>query len=285
MTTQEQPVVVVIGSGAIGQAIARRVGVAKKLLLADINEDNGRAVAKALVEVGYDAEPTFVDASDRTSVDALAQKAANLGPIAHVVHTAGLSPAQATPDAIVKVDLVGTAHVLEAFGHVVAPGGSGVVISSQAGHMLPPLPAGQNEALARTPAAELGRIDFLQPDVITNSGVAYAIAKRANTLRVQAASVDWGDRGARLNSLSPGIIMTPLAHDELNSAVGEAYQRMIMASASGRVGTPDEIGAAAAFLMGEEGSFITGADLLVDGGVIAAIAAGRYQLSLGGGRN
>lgn len=196
-----------------------------------------------------------------------------------------MSPAQSTPEAIAKVDLVGTAHVLEAFGDVVAPGGSGVGISSRAGHMSPPLPAEQNEDLERTPASKLDRLECLQPDIITNSGVAYAIAKRADTLRVQAASVEWGDRGGRLDSLGPGIIMTPLAHDELNSAAGEAYQRMIKASASGRVGTPDEIGAAAAFLMSEEGSFITGADLLIDGGVIAAIAAGRYELTLGGGGN
>jgi NAD(P)-dependent dehydrogenase (short-subunit alcohol dehydrogenase family) len=174
------------------------------------------------------------------------------------------------------------ALVLEEFGQVIAAGGSGVVIASQAGHMISPLPAEQHQALATTPADELPALPFLQPDVVTSSGAAYALAKRANIVRVQAASVQWGDRGARLNSISPGIIMTPLALDELNSGAGEGYQRMIKASAAGRVGTPDEIGATAAFLMGRDGTFITGTDLLIDGGVIAAIAAGRYQLTRGG---
>jgi len=215
-------------------------------------------------------------------VAGLAETASALGAVVHVVHTAGLSPAQASPEAIIAVDLVGVAFVLEEFGRIIASGGSGIVIASQAGHMLPPLPAEQNEALARTPAGELAQLPFLQPDIVTNSGAAYALAKRANILRVQAASVDWGDRSARLNSLSPGIIMTPLAMDELNSPAGDAYQRMIKASAAGRVGTPDEIGATAAFLMGRDGSFITGTDLLIDGGVIASIAAGRYQLNMAG---
>ena len=148
--------------------------------------------------------------------------------------------------------------------------------------MLPALPQEQNEALSRTPASELDQLSFLQPDTITNSGIAYAVSKRANTLRVRAASVEWGDRGARLNSLSPGIIMTPLARDEMNGPGGEGYRRIIRASAAGRVGTPDEVGAAAAFLMGPDGSFITGADLLIEGGLIAAIATGRYELKIGG---
>jgi NAD(P)-dependent dehydrogenase (short-subunit alcohol dehydrogenase family) len=147
--------------------------------------------------------------------------------------------------------------------------------------MIPPLPAEQNQALASTPADELAALPFLQPDAITNSGAAYAVAKRANALRVQAASVIWGDRGARLNSLSPGIIMTPLALDELNSPAGAAYQEMIKASAAGRVGTPDEIATTAAFLMGRDGAFITGADLLIDGGVIAAITTGRFKVAIG----
>ena len=285
MSTKEKEVVVVIGAGAIGQAIARRIGVGRTLLLADINEKAGGTAAGALNGVGYATQATRVDVSSRESVGALAAEAARIGQVVHVVHTAGVSPAQASPEAIIAVDLVGVASVLEEFGQIVAPGGSGIVISSQAGHMMPPLPAEQNEALARTPAAELARLPFLQPETITNSGIAYAMAKRANTLRVQAASVEWGDRGARLNSLSPGIIMTPLAHDELNSPAGEAYQQMIKASAAGRVGTPDEVGAAAAFLMGRDGAFITGTDLLIDGGVIAAIAAGRYELALGGGRS
>jgi NAD(P)-dependent dehydrogenase (short-subunit alcohol dehydrogenase family) len=275
-------VVVVIGAGAIGQAIARRIGVAKTILLADINEDAATQAATLLRGVGFETRALHVDVSSHESVKALAATAAELGRVVHVVHTAGLSPAQASPEAIIAVDLFGAAYVLEEFGRVIAPGGSGIVIASQAGYMIPPLPPEQNEALARTPADQLGQLSFLQPAVVTSSGAAYAISKRANTLRVQAASVAWGDRSARLNSLSPGIIMTPLAQDELNSSAGEAYRRMIRASAAGRVGTPDEIGAVAAFLMGRDGSFITGSDLLIDGGVIAAIAAGRYTLEIGG---
>jgi NAD(P)-dependent dehydrogenase (short-subunit alcohol dehydrogenase family) len=281
-TSTTVELVVIIGAGSIGQAIARRIGVGKTILLADLNEDTAQAAAKTLQAAGFATSTATVDVASHGSVAALAETASAMGAVMHVVHTAGLSPAQASPEAIIAVDLVGVAFVLEEFGRIIASGGSGIVIASQAGHMIPPLPAEQNEALARTPAGELAQLPFLQPDVVTNPGAAYALAKRANILRVQAASVDWGDRGARLNSLSPGIIMTPLAMDELNSPAGEAYQRMIKASAAGRVGTPDEIGATAAFLMGRDGSFITGTGLLIDGGVIAAIAAGRYQLNMAG---
>jgi NAD(P)-dependent dehydrogenase (short-subunit alcohol dehydrogenase family) len=281
-TSTTAELVVIIGAGSIGQAIARRIGVGKTILLADLNEDTAQAAAKTLEAAGFTTSTATVDVASHDSVAALAETASAMGAVMHVVHTAGLSPAQASPEAIIAVDLVGVAFVLEEFGRIIASGGSGIVIASQAGHMIPPLAAEQNEALARTPAGELAQLPFLQPDVVTNPGAAYALAKRANTSRVQAASVDWGDRGARLNSLSPGIIMTPLAMDELNSPAGEAYQRMIKASAAGRVGTPDEIGATAAFLMGRDGSFITGTDLLIDGGVIAAIAAGRYQLNMAG---
>ena len=273
-------VVVVIGAGSMGQAIARRVGVSATILLADRNPDTANTAAQTLRNAGYTVETAYVDVADRATIDALTATAADLGSVQHVIHTAGLSPAQASPEAIITVDLVGTAHVLEAFGAVIAAGGSGIVIASQAGHMLPPLPAEQNRALVATPAAELAQLPLLQPDAVTNSGAAYALAKRANILRVQAESVVWGDRGARLNSLSPGIIMTPLAMDELNGPGGEGYQKMIKASAAGRVGTPDEVAAAAAFLMGRDGAFVTGTDLLIDGGVIAAIATGRYQLGL-----
>lgn len=280
-TSTRVEVVVVIGAGSIGQAIARRIGVAKTILLGDVNEATAVAAANTLQAAGFNTSTATVDVASHDSVRTLANTATALGGVVHVVHTAGLSPAQASPEAIIAVDLVGVAFVLEEFGRVIAPGGSGVVIASQAGHMIPPLPSEQHQALAATPADELGRLPFLQPHLMTNSGAAYALAKRANVVRVQAASLDWGDRGARLNSLSPGIIMTPLAMDELNSAAGEAYQRMIKASAAGRVGTPDEIGATAAFLMGRDGSFITGTDLLIDGGVIASIAGGRYQLNMG----
>ena len=280
-TPEATEVTVVIGAGSIGQAIARRVGVGTTILLADLNDDAAHAAANSLQTAGFQTSTVRVDVSSLESVSALATAAVQLGTVAHLIHAAGLSPAQASPAAIIAVDLVGVAYVLEELGRVIAPGGSGIVIASQAGHMLPPLPPEQNEALARTPATELDQLPFLQPDMVTSSRAAYALAKRANILRVQGASVEWGDRGARLNSISPIIIMTPLAMDELNSPAGENYQRMIKASAAGRVGTPDAIGTAAAFLMGRDGSFITGTDLLIDGGVIASIAAGRYQLDMG----
>ena len=272
-------VVVLVGAGAIGQAVTRRVGAGRTVLVADVDHANAAAAARALEDAGYTVVTGHVDVADHDSVAALARQADELGAVSRVIHTAGLSPAQASPQAIIAVDLVGTAFVLEEFGRCVAPGGSGIVIASQAGHMIPPLSAEQNEALARTPADRLATLPMLQPDAVPRSGYAYALAKRANALRVQAASVDWGDRGARLNSLSPGIVMTPLARDELGSAGGEVYRRMIAASALGRPGTPDEIAAAAAFLMGPEGAFVTGSDLLIDGGVIAALAAGRIQLA------
>ena len=264
---------VVIGAGAIGQAIARRTGVGKQILLADIKADSLAAAADLMETSGYHVRTQPVDVSSRESVRALAAAAADLGPVTGVVHTAGLSPAQAQVEAILRVDLVGVALVLEEFGRVIASGGSGVVISSMAGHMIPALTPDEDAALARTPADELIRLGLLQG--LPNSGAAYAISKRANALRVQAAAVEWGDRGARINSISPGIIFTPLAMDELNSPVGPRYREMMEVSAAGRGGTPDEIGAAAAYLMGPDGAFITGSDLLIDGGVIAAMRAGR----------
>jgi NAD(P)-dependent dehydrogenase (short-subunit alcohol dehydrogenase family) len=266
-------VIVVIGAGAIGQAIARRIGVGKQILLADINPDSLSATAALMETSGYNVSSHPVDISSHESVRALAAAAADLGPVTGVVHTAGLSPAQAPTEAILRVDLVGVALVLEEFGRVIAAGGSGVVISSMAGHMIPALTPEHDAALARTPADELMQLPLLQD--LPNSGAAYSISKRANALRVQAAAVEWGDRGARINSISPGIIFTPLAMDELNSPAGPRYRQMIEVSAARRGGTPDEIGAAAAYLMGPEGGFITGSDLLIDGGVIAAIRSGR----------
>ena len=216
-TSTRVEVVVVIGAGSIGQAIARRIGVGKTILLGDVNEATAAAAANTLQAAGFSTSTATVDVASHDSVRTLANTATLCG-VVHVVHTAGLSPAQASPEAIIAVDLVGVAFVLEEFGRVIAPGGSGVVIASQAGHVIPPLPSERHQALATTPADDLGRLPFLQPHLVTNSGAAYALAKRANVVRVQAASLDWGDRGARLNSLSPGIIMTPLAMDELNWA-------------------------------------------------------------------
>jgi NAD(P)-dependent dehydrogenase (short-subunit alcohol dehydrogenase family) len=271
-------VLVVIGAGGMGQVIARRLGTGRSVLLADVSEDTLRAGADVLARAGHDVATRQVDVSSRASVAALAAAAREKGEVVQVVHTAGLSPAQAPAAAILAVDLVGVALVLDELGRVVAPGGAGVVIASMAGHMAPPLPPEQEAQLATTPAEELLALPFAGPDRVTDPGAAYALAKRANLLRVQAASGEWGKRGARINSISPGVISTSMGRLELASEVGPIMQAMISASATGRLGTPDDIAAAAAFLLGPEASFITGTDLLVDGGVVAAVGAGRLQL-------
>jgi NAD(P)-dependent dehydrogenase (short-subunit alcohol dehydrogenase family) len=203
-------------------------------------------------------------------VHALVEAATGLGDVTGLIHAAGVSPTQASPATILKVDLYGTALVLEEFGNVIARGGAGVVISSQSGHRLPPLSVEENRTLATTPAEELLGLPFLQPDQVTDSLHAYQLAKRGNSLRVMAEAVRWGERGARVNTISPGIVMTPLAKDELGGPRGAGYRRMIDGSAAGRAGTPDEVGAVGALLMGPDGGFITGSDFLMDGGVTAA---------------
>jgi NAD(P)-dependent dehydrogenase (short-subunit alcohol dehydrogenase family) len=271
-------VLVVIGVGGIGQAIARRQGAGKVVLLADFNEATLGAAAQALESTGYRVTTQPVDVSGRESVRALADAAAALGTVTQVVTTAGLSPNMAPPDRVLAVDLYGVALVLEEFGRVIGPGGAGLVISSMAGHMPPPLPLEMDQALAHTPADELLALPFLQPAAVTDSGAAYALSKRANHLRVQAAAMTWGERGARINAISPGIILTPLAQHELDSPVGPIYRTMIESSAARRMGTPDEVAAAAAYLLGPDAGFVTGSDLLIDGGVIAALRAGRLKL-------
>ena len=263
-------VVVVIGAGQIAQAIARRVGVGKHVLLADMRPDNADAAAASLANAGCDVSVAVVDVSSRQAVHALAEEAAGLGDVCGLIHAAGVSPTQASPATILKVDLYGTALVLEEFGNVIARGGAGVVIASQSGHRLPPLAVEQNRALATTPVEELLNLPFLQPDQVTDPLHAYQISKRGNSLRVMAEAVRWGKRGARVNTISPGIIITPLARDELSGPRGEGYRRMIEVSAAGRAGTPDEVGTVAALLMGPDGGFITGSDILMDGGVTAA---------------
>lgn len=263
-------VIVVIGPGQIGQAIARRVGVGKHVLLADMRQDNANAAAEVMANAGYEVSVATVDASSRDAVHALVEKAASIGDVTGLIHAAGVSPSQASPATILKVDLYGTALVLEEFGNVIARGGSGVVISSQSGHRLPPLTVEQNKALATTPVEELLNLPFLQPDQVTDSLHAYQLSKRGNSLRVMAEAVRWGKRGARLNTISLGIIMTPLAKDELTGPRGEGYRRMIDASVARRAGTPDEVANVAALLMGPDGGFITGSDILMDGGVTAS---------------
>jgi NAD(P)-dependent dehydrogenase (short-subunit alcohol dehydrogenase family) len=263
-------VIVLIGAGSIGQAIARRVGAGKHILLADLNQVNNEAAAKILSEAGFEVSTTIVDVSSKTSVHALVDTANKIGRIKGLIHAAGISPSQATPIKILKVDLYGTAVVLEEFGNVIAEGGSAVVIASQSGHRLPALTSEQNKALATTPADELLALPFLQPDQVTDSLHAYQLSKRGNSLRVMAEAVRWGKRGARVNTISPGIIITPLAKEELAGPRGDGYRKMIQNSAVGRAGTPDEVANVAALLMGADGAFITGSDFLMDGGVTAA---------------
>ena len=263
-------VTVVIGAGSIGQAIARRVSAGKHVVLADLRQENADTAAKVLLDAGFEVTTAVVDVSSRESVQALVQLATTIGEVTAVIHAAGVSPSQAPVSTILRVDLYGTALVLEVFGNVIAAGGSAVVIASQSGHRLPALTPEQNKALATTPVEELLALPMLQADQVSDPLHAYQISKRGNSLRVMAEAVRWGKRGARVNTISPGIIFTPLARDELSGPRGEGYQRMIDLSAAGRGGTPDEVGSVAALLMGPEGTFITGSDFLMDGGVTAA---------------
>src|SRR6476660_1007442 len=246
-------VIVVIGAGSTGQAIARRVSAGKQVLLADLRQENAYAAAKTLEDAGFKISTATVDVSSRASVQAFLQKARSMGEVFGVIHAAGVSPSQASPATILKVDLYGTALVLEEFGNVVANGGSCVVIASQSGHRLPPLSVEQNKALATTPVEELLKLPFLQLNQIKDSLHAYQLSKRGNSLRVMAEAVRWGKRGARINTISPGIVMTPLAKDELAGPRGAGYRRMIEGSVAKRAGTPDEVGAVGALLMGPGG--------------------------------
>jgi NAD(P)-dependent dehydrogenase (short-subunit alcohol dehydrogenase family) len=263
-------VIVVIGAGSIGQAIARRVSVGKHVLLADLRKENADAAAAVLSNAGYDVSTATVDVSSRGSVHALVEAATAIGEVTGVIHAAGVSPSQAPPAVILKVDLYGTALVLEEFGNVIAPGGSCVVIASMSGHRLSALTAEQDKALAMTPTDDLLELAMLQPDQVADPLHAYQISKRCNSLRVMAEAVRWGKRGARVNTISPGIVITPLAKDELTGPRGAGYRCMIELCPVGRAGTPDEVGTIGALLMGQDGAFITGSDFLMDGGVTAS---------------
>ena len=262
-------VIVVIGPGSIGQAIARRCGSGKSLLLADLRQDNADAAAKTLSEAGFDVVATTVDISARSSVEALVTRATSMGEVCGVIHAAGVSPSQASPATILKVDLYGTALLLEEFGKVIGEGGSAVVIASQSGHRLPPLSAEEDRALAVTPVEELLSLPMLQGDQVKDSLHAYQLSKRGNALRVMYEALRWGRRGARVNAISPGIIITPLAKDVLAGPRGAGYRSMIEGCPVKRAGTPDEVANVAALLMGPDGTFITGSDVLMDGGVTA----------------
>ena len=268
-------VVILLGSGSIGQAIARRVGAGKHVVLADLKIENANAAAKILEDAGFETSTVAADLSSRESILNLIEHAKNFGSIKNLINAAGVSPSQAPVAAILKVDLYGTAVLLEEVGKVIAEGGSGVIISSQSGHRLGALTEEQNFQLATSPTEKLLDIDFIKN--ISDTLKAYQYAKRGNCLRVMYEATLWGKRGATINSISPGIIITPLANDELKGPRGEGYRNMLKASPAGRAGTPDEVGDLAEFLMSSRGKFISGADFLIDGGTTASYWYGDLQ--------
>lgn len=268
-----------LGAGSMGTAIIKRISTNRIIFLGDISEENLKARAEELRYNGYIVETQVVDALDEKSVEDFAKKANELGKIKYFIDTAGASPNQASPEHIINLDLVATSVAIDIFAKYISKGGAGLIISSQTGYMMD-LPYEIEKQIALAPTSELKDLDFIKNEAMANSGVAYVVAKRANHLRVRtAAATSWADKGARINSISPGIIVTPLAYDEFEAA-GEGYQEMINSSAAKRVGTSEEIARAAEFLLNDDSSFITGIDLLVDGGVIASIASGRYSLEL-----
>ena len=258
------------GAGQIGMAIARRIGYGKKIVVGDKNLENAKAIAKIMNDAGFDVEPVECDISSRESILNLIKKGQEYGEIAMLINSAGVSPSQAPIERILNVDLYGTAVLLEEVGKVIKEDGTGVTISSQSGHRMEQLGTVIDEQLATTPTEELLKLDVLQPKNIRDTLHAYQLAKRCNEKRVMAESVKWGDRGARINSISPGIIVTPLAIDELNGIRGDFYKNMFAKCPAGRPGTADEVANVAELLMTEKGAFITGADFLIDGGATAS---------------
>lgn len=263
-------VMILTGAGQIGMAIARRMGYGMKIVIGDKNKTNAEAIAKTMNEAGFDAVPVEMDLSSRSSILALIAEAQKYGKISMLVNAAGVSPSHASIETILKVDLYGTAVLLEEVGKVIKPGGVGVTISSQSGHRMPALTPEEDEQLATTPTEQLLSLDILQPQNIRDTLHAYQMAKRCNVKRVMAEAVKWGERGARVNSISPGIIVTPLALDEFNGPRGDFYKNMFAKCPAGRPGTADEVANVAELLMSSKGAFITGSDFLIDGGATAS---------------
>ena len=266
----KKDVMIVTGAGQISMAIARRMGYGKKIVMGDKNIDNAKAIAEIMNNAGYDVEPIEMDLSSRESIKSLIAKALEYGDIKMLVNGAGVSPSQAPIEAILKVDLYGTAVLLEEVGKVIAEGGCGVTISSQSGWRMTQLTAEEDAALATTPTEELLKLDMLQPENIKDTLHAYQMAKRCNEKRVMGQSVEWGKRGARINAIAPGIIVTPLAVDEFNGPRGDFYKNMFAKCPAGRPGTADEVANVAELLMSEKGAFITGSTFLMDGGATAS---------------
>ena len=274
---EKKQVVALLGAGSMGTAIVRRIAAGKKILLGDISEKALERVSDDFRRSGYDVETCVVNALEKESIEAFAKKGAALGPVMYFIDTAGASPNQASPEHIVALDMVGTGYAVDAFGQVMAEGGAGLIISSQAAYMYP-IPSDDELQIVNAATDELTALPIVKNVAMQNSGLAYMIAKRVNHLQAQrAAATTWRERHARINTISPGIIVTPLAYDEFN-ANGDGYQAMIDASAARRVATSDEIADAAAFLLGEHATFINGTDLLIDGGVIPSIRTGMFKL-------
>ena len=275
----EKDVMILTGAGQIGMAIVRRMGYGMKIVIGDKNKANAYAIAKTLNEAGFDAVPVEMNLFSRTSILGLIAEAQQYGEISMLVNAAGVSPSQASIETILNVDLYGTAVLLEEVGKVIKPGGVGVTISSQSGHRMPALTPEEDELLATTPTEKLLSLDILQPQNIRDTLHAYQMAKRCNVKRVMAESVKWGERRARVNSISPGIIVTPLAIDEFNGPRGDFYKNMFAKCPAGRPGTADEVANVAELLMSSKGTFITGSDFLVDGGATASYFYGPLKPS------
>ena len=265
----KKEVILWAGAGQIGMAIARRIGTGKKIIVGDKKLENAESIAKIMNEVGFDVVPVQMDLSDKTSILKFVETGQTYGEVAMLINAAGVSPSQASVETILKVDLYGTAVLLEEVGKIIKEGGVGVTISSQSGHRMPQLTAEEDEMLACTPTEELLSLEMLQPENIKDTLHAYQMAKRCNEKRVMYEAVKWGEKGARINSISPGIIVTPLAIDEFNGVRGEFYKNMFAKCPAGRPGTADEVANVAELLMSEKGAFITGTDFLCDGGATA----------------
>ncbi len=258
------------GAGQIGMAIARRVGTGMKIVVGDKKLENATTIAKIMNDAGFDVTPIEMDLSNRESIQSFIREGQKYGDIKMLVNAAGVSPSQAPIETILKVDLYGTAVLLEEVGNVIAKGGVGVTISSQSGWRMPALTVKQDAALALTPTEELLSIDFLQKENIKDTLHAYQLAKRCNEKRVMAEAIHWSKRGARLNDIAPGIIVTPLAIDEFNGPRGDFYKNMFAKCPAGRPGTADEVANVAELLMSDKGAFISGSTFLVDGGATAS---------------
>lgn len=263
-------VMILTGAGQIGMAIARRMGYGMKIVIGDKKLENAEIISKTMNEAGFDTVPVEMDLSSRESIMKLIEKAQSFGEVSMLVNAAGVSPSQAPIEAILKVDLYGTAVLLEEVGKIIKKGGVGVTISSQSGWRMPALTAEEDELLATTPTEELLDLPLLQPEKIRDTLHAYQMAKRCNEKRIMAEAVKWGQRGARLNDIAPGIVVTPLALDEFNGPRGDFYKNMFANCPAGRPGTADEIANVAELLMSDKGAFITGSTFLIDGGATAS---------------